>query len=198
MDEMSIGVPKVSEMETLRALLDLRARAVEMIDVARYTTMRSLSDRYYSKLNTSLAEGMRSPTLNELRRFDREMQVTIFRHLSRGQGNFEDAIMYYVENDGDALWRLLDPVVKQLPDRGVDAGAEKGGEPASVKRKAESLGQPASADAAPSKPSPTCLVCKRKHFPLCPLPPDFRQKQRAQKKAKQAEKKAAAAKSKST
>ena len=192
MDESSAGVSKVNEMETLRARLDLRARAAEMIDVARYTTMRSLSDRYYSKLNTSLAEGMRTPTLNELRRFDRELQVTIFRHLSRGQGNLEDAIQYYVENDGDTLWRLLDPVLKQLPDQGIEAGSET----SAVKRKAESSDLPPSAKAASSKPMTTCLMCKKKHLPLCPLPDDFRQKQRDKKKAKRAEKRAASAKAK--
>ena len=59
MDESCAGVSKVNEMETLRARLDLRARAAEMIDVARYTTMRSLSDRDYSKLNTERASPLR-------------------------------------------------------------------------------------------------------------------------------------------
>ena len=195
-DDSSAGVSKVNEMETLRARLDLRARATEMIDVARYTTMRSLSDRYYSKLNASLAEGMRAPTLNELRRFDRELQVTIFRHLSRGQGNLEDAIQYYVENDGDTLWRLLDPVLKQLPDQGIEAGSDGKSETSAVKRKAESSDLPPSAKATSSKPMTTCLVCKKKHSPLCPLPDDFRQKQRDRKKAKKAEKRAASAKAK--
>ena len=157
--------------------------------------MRSLSDRYYSKLNTSLAEGMRAPTLNELRRFDRELQVTIYRHLSRGQGNLEDAIRYYVENDGDSLWRLLDPVLRQLPDQGIEAGAEHVSESKGEKRKAES-GQPAAASPAPAKALITCLICKKKHEPLCPLPDDFRQKQRDRKKAKRAEKRVAKAKAK--
>ena len=41
-----------------------------------------------------------------------------------------------------------------------------------------------------------CLMCKKKHLPLCPLPDDFRQKQRDKKKAKRAEKRAASAKAK--
>ena len=198
MDESAVPVAKVSEMETLRARLDLRARAAEMIDVARYTTLRSLSDRYYAKLNTSLAEGMRAPTLNELRRFDREMQVTIFRHLSRGQGKLEDAVRYYVENDGDSLWRLLDPVLKQLPDQGIEAGSEKSADAKGDKRKAEALDKPAASGSAPEKPLTTCLVCKKKHSPLCPLPEGFRKKQREQRKAKQAEKRAGKAKAKAS
>ena len=101
-------VPKVSDMENLRARLELRARSLDMLGVAKHGTMRGLSDKYYGKINSSVAAGMRNPTLNELRRFDRELQVTMFRHLSKGEGSFEEAVTYYVENDGDQLWRLLD------------------------------------------------------------------------------------------
>eukprot|EP00435_Cladocopium_sp_Y103_P050170 s134_g15.t1 len=192
-EEIASGVPKVNEMEVLRARLDLRARAMEMLEVASYTTMRSLSDRYYSKLNTSLAAGMRAPTLNELRRFDRELQVTIFRHLSRGQGTLEDAVRYYIENEGESLWRLLDPVLHQLPDQGIDSGMEKKTEAKGDKRKADDRATGSDGPDAAMKPLVTCLMCKKKHLPLCPLPADFRDKQRARKKAKQAERRAAKA-----
>eukprot|EP00435_Cladocopium_sp_Y103_P011387 s2629_g3.t1 len=195
-DESTAGLPKVDQMEVLRARLDLRARAIEMIDVARYSTLRSLSDRYYSKLNTSLAEGMRAPTLNELRRFDRELQVTVFRHLSRGQGSLEDAIRYYVENDGDTLWRLLDPVIRLLPDQGVEASSGSRKESGAEKRKAEDSVQHPEVPPDPKKPLVTCLMCKKKHLPLCKLPEDFRLKQRDRKKAKQARKREAKAKAK--
>eukprot|EP00435_Cladocopium_sp_Y103_P066677 s1434_g29.t1 len=100
--------------------VELRARAMEYLELAHYTTMRALSDRYYSKVNASVAAGMRTPTLNELRRFDREMQVVVYRHLSRGQGSMEDAMKYYIEHDSDSLWRLMDPVLKNMPDQGVE------------------------------------------------------------------------------
>jgi hypothetical protein len=100
-----------------------------------------------------------------------------------------------VENDGDSLWRLLDPVLRQLPDQGIEAGAEPVSESKGEKRKAES-GQPAAALPAPAKALITCLICKKKHEPLCPLPDDFRQKQRDRKKARRAEKRVAKAKAK--
>eukprot|EP00435_Cladocopium_sp_Y103_P066766 s178_g29.t1 len=95
------------------------------------------------KLNTSLAEGMRAPTLNELRRFDRELEVTIFQHLSKGQGSLEDAVRYYIENDSDTLWRLFDPVVRTLhADQGVEAGSKDRGETWVEKSKAEEPDRP--------------------------------------------------------
>ena len=105
-------------METLRSRLDIRARSLEMLDLVRYGTMRLLSDKYYGKVNAVVADGMRTPTLNEVRRFDREMQAHVFRHLSRGVGSLEGTIQYHVETDSDNLWQLLDPVMKQLPDQG--------------------------------------------------------------------------------
>ena len=194
-EESQLGIPKVSEMEVLRARLELRARSMEMLDLASYSTMRLLSDRYYSKVNASVPAGMRTPTLNELRRFDREMQVIIYRHLSRGQGSLEDAVQYYVKNDGDALWRLLDPVIALLPDQGIEGSVEK---KSNAKTEAASSaaapppGTPQVSSAPREKPMVTCLMCKKKHLPLCPLPDDFRKKQRDRKKVRKAEKRTAA------
>ena len=176
---------KVGDLELLRQKLELRARTMEMLDLARFNTMRSLTDKYLGRLNATIASGMRHPTLNELRRFDREMFTEIFRHLSRGKGNLEDAVAYYVQGD-DPLWKLLDPVLTQLPDQGLE-GDHTGSTPKTgeKKRKAE----PAE-PAGPPIPEPperrlkTCLVCKKAHVPLCPLPENFRAEQRAKRKAK--------------
>lgn len=197
-DASQLNVPKVSEMEVLRARLELRARSMDMLEIASYSALRSLSDRYYSKVNASVPAGMRTPTLNELRRFDREMQVIIYRYLSRGQGNMEDAVQYYVTQDGDALRRLLDPVLAQLPDQGVESTEHKTGaktDSASSSALPDPAAPPMGATQA-TKGMVTCLMCKKKHLPLCPLPDDFRQKQRDRKKVKKAQKKAAAAKAK--
>eukprot|EP00434_Breviolum_minutum_P028493 symbB.v1.2.025208.t1/scaffold2437.1/size79084/5 len=183
-------VAKVEDMETLRARLDIRARALDMLDLVGYGAMRLLSDKYYGKVNAVVADGMRSPTLNELRRFDREMQVHVYRHLSRGIGSLEGAIQYYVSTDADNLWRLLDPVIKQLPDQGVEAASAESKKDGN-KRKAEEVEAMGGGGKATKSPEPPrlklCLVCHKRHEPLCKLPPDFRKNQRdAQKKAKAA------------
>ena len=184
------GVSKVEDMETLRSRLDIRARSLDMLDLVRYGTMRLLSDKYYGKVNSVVADGMRTPTLNEVRRFDREMQVHVYRHLSRGVGSLEGAIQYYVETDSDNLWRLLDPVMKQLPDQGVEsssAGAGKG----QTKRRLDEVEDHGAEKKDGKSPDPNrlkvCLVCKKRHEPLCKLPPNFRKEMReANKKAKAA------------
>ena len=184
-DSLTGELKKVGDLEELRARLELRARTMEMLDLSRYNTMRALTDRYLGKVNCTIASGMRHPTLNEVRRYDREMFTEIFRHLSRGKGNMEDAIRYYVESD-DPLWKLLDPVLEQLPDQGLEGDKGKdSSKPGEKKRKAETPPVPAPVTPeAPEKRLKMCLVCKRAHTPLCPLPENFRAEQRAKRKAK--------------
>eukprot|EP00435_Cladocopium_sp_Y103_P072161 s30_g39.t1 len=192
--EIPAGVSSVSDMETLRARLDLRARAMDMLELAKFQTVRALSDLYYGKMNATIASGMRCPTLNEVRRFDREMQTVMFRHLSRGDGTLEEALSYYLQGN-DSLWRLLDPVLGQLPDQGVESGHEPA--PSSGhKRKAEPSSEEAAPAASPpkNKPPVRCLMCKKIHTPLCPLPEWFRKQQRENRKKKKAAAKAAKAK----
>lgn len=159
--------------------------ALDMLDLVGYSSMRLLSDKYYGKVNAVVADGMRTPTLNELRRFDREMQVHVYRHLSRGR-----AIQYYVSTDADNLWRLLDPVIKQLPDQGVEAASAESKKDGN-KRKVEEVDPSGGGGKVSKSPEPPrlklCLVCHKRHEPLCKLPPNFRKDQReAQKKARAA------------
>ena len=73
-----------SDMESLRGYLDTRARAHAMIGAAGYGVYRALNDRFFGKLLATVAEGMRAPTIEEVRRFDRVVHTEIFRYLSRG------------------------------------------------------------------------------------------------------------------
>ena len=104
----------------------------------------------------------------------------------------EDAVQYYVNQDGDALSRLLDPVLAQLPDQGIEASTEH--KTTATPGGASSSAPPAKPKATPpdAKPMTACLVCKRKHLPLCPLPDGFGRQQRERKKVKKAEKKSLA------
>ena len=69
-------------MEKLREALDLRARSMELLDLARFNTVRALNDAYLAELTKTVPSGMRVPTLNELRRLDREIFLEMGRHLS--------------------------------------------------------------------------------------------------------------------
>jgi len=65
----------------------------------------------------------RQPTLNKVRCFDREIMKETCRFLSRGQGSMEAGVDHYSNRQDEALWQLLRPLPKSLPDQGVDAGA---------------------------------------------------------------------------
>ena len=100
----------------------------------------------------------------------------------------------------DGLWKLLDPVIKSLPDQGIDRGRKRkndheGKEDRSdrspLARKRSAAG---SAEASENKAMRQCLVCKKKHWPLCKLPEGFRKRMREEVKTKKAE----AAKSKAS
>ena len=179
------------ESKVIAAKLDLRARALEMVDLARFNTPRALSDKYYGKMNATVAAGMRCPTMNEVRRFDREMQTLVYRHLSRGEGTLQDALQFYVESD-DGLWRLLDPVISHLPDQGIEETSKDPSKTDDKKRKREEPAERSSASSPPEKKLKLCVVCKKHHEPLCPLPEGFRKEQREKRRQKKAEAKAKA------
>eukprot|EP00435_Cladocopium_sp_Y103_P050750 s1825_g15.t1 len=171
----------VTSTERLRAVLDLRAKTFEYLGVASFGIMTSLSTMYFSKLNEAVPEGMRPPTMNELRRFDREVMKEICRFLSRGQGTMEAGVAHYASRQDDPLWQLLRPVPKSLPDQGVDAGAsasvaDKAEVPKGTKRPVSPEGPP------PTKKMVKCPMCGKRHKPLCKMPDDFRQKQRDRRK----------------
>lgn len=169
----------VSTMERLRAVLDLRAKTFEYLGIASYGVMNKLNVVYFSKLNEAVPEGMRQPTLNEVRRFDREIMKEICRFLSRGQGSMEAGVDHYSNRQDEALWQLLRPVPKSLPDQGVDAGATTslGADKDAARERASK--RPISPEKPPApKRLVRCLMCGKKHEPLCHMPEDFRRKQR--------------------
>lgn len=100
-------------------------------------------------------------------------------------GTLEDAIKYHLAHEELTAWRLLDPVVGTLPDQGIEAGSH------GTKRKAGEA-DPKREDAkADDKPTPggkkkKCLVCQKKHFPFCELPPGFRKQKRDEERQKKA------------
>lgn len=191
-DKHSDYVPdaKVGDMERLREALDLRARAMELLDLARFNTVRALNDAYLSELTKTVPSGMRVPTLNELRRLDREIFLEMGRHLSRGRGTLEGAIRFYADHKDEMIWRLVEPVPASLPDQGIDLGdhehkeTKRAENEAAKKRKIEDEKK----EEAKGK---VCLICNKKYTPLCPIPPGWRKEQR--EAAKEAKKDRAAA-----
>ena len=175
----------------MRKSLDLRGRSFAMVGVAGFETYRALTDKYVGKMRAVVPVGMRNPTLSEVRQFDRALHEEILKWLSRSVGSLDTAIRYHLDDDTLALWRLLDPVLESLPglERAPTAGPQvkDGG---GTKRKADHAEDEAKDPGDSPKALKKCLVCGSKRYPFCPLPADFRKKQREKKK--EAKEKAAA------
>ena len=185
-------VAKVAGGDMMRRTLEIRAKSFAMVGAASYQTYRDLHDRYLAKLEASIPAGMRAPTVNEIRRFDRNVHENILKWISRNTGTLEDAIKYHLEHEELAVWRLIDPVVATLPDQGIEAG------PHGTKRRADGEGVKRDVSPPSDKVNPAakkkkkCLVCQKKHFPFCTLPPGFRQKKKEEEKQRKAAAKAGA------
>ena len=92
-----------------------------------------------------------------------------------------------MENEQLSLWRLLDPVIHSLPDQGIEKVSS-----ANAKRKREESDREDEPSPLPrrkpedlkKKKKTQCLVCGKRHEPLCPLPEGFRKQKRAARKGK--------------
>ena len=185
--------PRASDMETFRAYMEIRAKTFAMVEAASYSTYRSLTDRYVSKMTVDPASGMRAPSLNEVRRFDRAMHEQALRWISRDASNLDSAIQGYLNDDSLNLWRLLDTVVSGLPDQGIENSSgvkteqrskRKGEE--SDKDSSESMEAKKEKKAKADKPKKKCLECGKRHEPLCQLTKEIRKKLKEDGKAKKA------------
>lgn len=182
-------VAKVLGADMMRRTLEIRAKAFAMVGAATYQTYRDLHDRYLTKLESSVPAGMRSPTVNEIPRFDRSVHEEVLKWISRNMGTLEDAIKYHLAHEELAAWRLIDPVVSTLPDQGIEAGSH------GAKRKLGENVEKQEDSPNKEKPNPNAkkkkrLVCGKKHTPFCQLPPGWRKQKREEDRQKKASAKA--------
>ena len=188
-----LSTADIRDLASLREALDIRARAFMMLGICEYGICNQLTERYISLLRQTPVEGMRSPTINEVRRTDRLIFEEVLKWVSKGYGAISDGIKNYLDKPADSLWRLCEPQLESLPDQGLERHQDRAG---GQKRRAEVEDSSASRprkeqkDTLPGddRPLRMCLVCKTRHEPLCPLPPGWRKEQRDKKKAAKAKK----------
>lgn len=114
-------------------------------------------------------------------------------------GTLDNGLAYYINDENLGLWKLLDPVVKSLPDQGIEKPLASSVGHAERKRKRSETPRRERSPLARKlgrgsvRPMKTCLVCKKKREPLCELPQGWRR----QMKENSREKKKAAAEAKS-
>lgn len=110
----------IRDATELRETLEIRARCFHMLKVCEFEVCRKLTERYLSKLRATQAEGMRGPTLNEIRRADLEIFNYILSWVAKGEGTVQNGLAAMLEDQAHHFWRLLDPQVKSFPDQGRD------------------------------------------------------------------------------
>lgn len=188
-----LSTADIRDLASLREALDIRARAFMMLGICEYNVCNQLTERYVSLLRQTPVEGMRAPTINEVRRTDRLIFEEVLKWVSKGYGVISDGIRNYLDKPGDNLWKLCDPQLESLPDQGLERHRE-GGAKRKLETEEEDQRKPRreqrEVPAKGERPPRLCLVCKTRHEPLCPLPPGFRQEQREKKKAAKAAAKA--------
>ena len=89
---VDFGYTEVKDLTVLREIMEIRGRAMHMLKILDYETHTRLVNRYLSLLRITPAEGFRRPTVNELRKSDRNLFEEILpllgsegvRHLAGG------------------------------------------------------------------------------------------------------------------
>ncbi len=89
----------------------LRSRCFAMLELTQ-----KLHERYHALIRQTAPEGMRPPTINEVRRFDRELMKQALKFKAEGQGDLSHCLEYDLDSPSSGLWRLLDVVPENLPD----------------------------------------------------------------------------------
>lgn len=183
------GCQKVTGLVSMREVLQLRSRSFAMLELTTYDLMQKLHERYHGLMRQTAPDKMRTPNMNEVRRFDRELMKQALKFKSEGQGEIGHCLEYYLDNPNSGLWKLLDVVPENLPDQGQEKGSKD--RQAGDDRDPSGKGQkrPHEGEKDDDKDAPPlrmCLVCKKRHYPA-PCLMDFAEKcgQRRKQERKQ-------------
>ena len=117
-----VAVVKIESALRLQETLQIRARAHHILSLANSSTYNHLTDLYISKLRETVPEGMRVPTIEEIRRVDKSIHNEILKFVAKGHGTLEGGLGYYTSDEGlkEKVWLLASPQLATLPDQGVE------------------------------------------------------------------------------
>ena len=190
---VDFGYTDVKDITVLREIMEIRGRAMHMLKILDYETHTRLVNRYVSLLRVTPAEGFRRPTVNELRKTDRNLFEEILSWVAKGYGTLQAGITYHLDDRESWVWKLMHQQPESTPDQGV----EKTLEDKSKKRRrdisSEDEDRRVSHDHKNDRrgggrddpPQPRyCLVCGKRHEPRCELTPGLRKELRAKSKAR--------------
>ena len=191
------NIQKITGLVTLREALTIRGRAFDMLGVASFKLLNELTERYTSLMRQTTPRGMRAPTLNEIRRFDREMMKQGLRFKAEAQGELNECLMFFLRNPTAGLWRLVEAMPEFLPDQGLEKGGAGDAETVLATAQPKKRARPDDEgvwDGVPyqqgtedgkgeGKKPRKCIICGKAHEPRCAIPAGWRKEQKAKQKA---------------
>ena len=180
---------KITDVLTLQDAFELRARAFQMLDVCPYKVVMEYSSKVVSLLRSTVAEGMRPPTLNEARKTDREIMGEILKWVGKGKASVEKGLVHYATSGDADLWKLMSPQIEGHPDQGLDKKPPEPEHPPKTdrgnKRKIpEEPSAPATERDSFQENPRLCLVCRKRHEPRCAITAEWQQQQKQKRQAK--------------
>ena len=104
---------KVTGLITLQETLGLRARSFAMLKLASFEVLRKLTGKFTSVARQTCPAGMRPPTINEVRLFDRTMWEQILKWKAHSSGEIDEGLSRYLTNPQAELWRLVEAVMEE-------------------------------------------------------------------------------------
>ena len=75
-----------------------------MLELTSYDLMQKLHERYHALIRQTAPEGMRPPTINEVRRFDREFMKQALKFKAEGQGDLSHCLEYDLDSPSSGLF----------------------------------------------------------------------------------------------
>ena len=197
---VDFGYTDVKDLTVLREIMEIRGRAMHMLKILDFETHTRLVNRYTSLLRVTPADGFRRPTVNELRKTDRNLFEDILSWVAKGYGTIQAGINHHLDDRDSWVWKLMSQQPENVPDQGVEKTLEdktkrrKRDDSSETdyrrKKKEKKEDRRERGEEAPLPPR-YCLVCGKKHEPRCELTPGLRKELRAKAKANKDKAKAA-------
>jgi hypothetical protein len=111
------------DMESFRDVMELRAFAHNISNIAKVSTYRLLTQIYEEALTLRCPQGYRNPSIGEVMKSDRELHEEICFFVAGGQGTLQTALAWYTgQGRADCPFlKMLDPLPASMPDRAIES-----------------------------------------------------------------------------
>ena len=116
---------RVFDVTTMLEALLVRRHSAAITNVGGDSQYEELSSVYAKALRGTVPKRMRRPTLGEIRQFDREVHLDIYRVMIKdSQASLAEGLQWYLDNRQHTTWKLMDPQPDGYPDQSEEGDAD--------------------------------------------------------------------------